>query len=273
MRRKDILIPFKEIFGEFLTENGYVFIKNGFVKYNNGVINMIGIYSRKHIDIVEIDIVFYSENITQIFLDDLTVENEDWFYRLSQIEFHKNFDGIHYVDYWEYELDNPKEPQKTLSKMLETFKENFDTYFNPVDLDDLNKKRQKYNNELFDYAEPTEYELLSDAFTQTSKDDFGIPLNKTIEKYKELFINTLSELKRDYFDFCERIYQENLYDIDYLKHERDSLVENRELISAFLNDDCAYVSQIAESRRKQEKDEIKKNTENNLTLLKKYNLV
>jgi hypothetical protein len=63
MRRKDILIPFKEIFGEFLTENGYVFIKNGFVKYNNGVINMIGIYSRKHIDIVEIDIVFYSENI------------------------------------------------------------------------------------------------------------------------------------------------------------------------------------------------------------------
>lgn len=70
MRRKDIIIPFKEVFSDFLTEKGYFFNKNCFVKYNNGVINLIGIHSSKHMDTVEVDIVFYSEDITQIFLDD-----------------------------------------------------------------------------------------------------------------------------------------------------------------------------------------------------------
>ncbi len=270
MRRKDILVPFREVFGEFLTQRGYIFNRNCFVKYNNSVISFIGVYSRKHVDTVDVDIILYSEDISHVFLDDLTMENEDCGYRLSQIAYIKNNDGVDAPNYWEYELQNQNEPRHTLSKMLDVMKECFDTYFDPVDLDDLNNKRKRFDNELFN-TDPNE--LLWDAFTYTPNNDFGISLNETIEKYQDLFAETLTQLKHLYFVFGERVYHEGFEDIEYLKKECEFFTESRELLEAFVNDDTERVSQIAEARKHEKNAEIKKNTDNNKALLKKYSLL
>ena len=84
LRRKDVLVTFRDIFSNFMLSHGYKFYKNCFVKYCNNVFNRVSIFTQKTIDIVSFDIIHYCSPI-YIELFNIEADNEDGNFSLARI--------------------------------------------------------------------------------------------------------------------------------------------------------------------------------------------
>ena len=259
---------FKEIFGEALIEKGFVFNKNCYIKYSNNVLNTIGVYSQKILDIVEFDIIFEMHPITEPFREDLTIENADND-SLGRIAYAK---GESKDIWWEYTFGNKEEMRLKFKEAFCIFEKYGDLYFNADNIEQLSQKVESYSDLLEENSEEIEFEVLRDIFVGET-DDLTLPNNNISKKYKDMFYSALFSLRFEYFHLCEHLdesYSDQFcLDTDYVKKFITSFREHKELLQAFINNDAEYIKRKAEEQKRIEQ----KTVEHNKRILEKFYLL
>lgn len=256
LRRKDVLITFRDIFSNFMVSHGYKFYKNCFIKYCNNVFNRVSIFTQKTIDLVSFDIIHYCSPI-YIELFNIEADNEDDNFSLARIACADNI--INDIE-WNYEYGNTYDMVSKIQNAFDVYLKYFQN-FDCECIDDYNAKLKKYNQKLRDSSEPEIYISLLDLFTGEMPISSVPQANQN--KLKELIIDARFE---SYY-IIERLNEmSNGYDqsnIEIISDSLSSFNENIQYAKALFCNDKEFLQQ----RQAQEDSERKEIIEKNKKLL------
>lgn len=272
MRRKDIVVCFKEIFGSFLTDNGYRFNKSGFIKFENDVFICVSIYSRKVMGMVEFDIIHECTPIFEPFSDNLTTDNEDGDFSLGRIVFSKGLtDNI----WWKYEYKNSEMMREKIQEAFGFYQNYYDEFFDINSVSEFKIKEEIYSSLL---ESDLSDDKLENIFVGNFEDESLLPQDSLAMKYKDRFFELLFFIRYDYYDLyryleeyfsSHKVSDEFDLDYEYVKKLIDSCNKDKKLINALLLNDEEYVLKIFS----EEENQLQKIIESNKKILKKFGMI
>ncbi len=182
MRRKEVVRCFIKNFSEFLYNNNYHLYKNCFIKYQNGVLNRVSVWTRKTIDTVSLDIIHFCKPIYEDFVS-IEDENENDDFSLAQCAF---ADSILNDIYWSFEYGNIDDMNTIMQTVFTVYKDYF-VQFDSKSIDDYNANSQKYFQKLNSKRETDPAEYISELFSGEASVD-SLPKDRK-NKIVELLVN------------------------------------------------------------------------------------
>lgn len=262
MRRKDVLITFRDIFSNFMVSHGYKFYKNCFIKYSNNVFNRVSIFTQKTIDLVSFDIIHYCSPI-YIELFNIEADNEDDNFSLARIACADNI--INDIE-WNYEYGNTYDMVLKIQNAFDVYLK----YFQKLDCkctDDYNAELKEYNQKLRDSSEPEIYTSLLDLFTGE------MPISSVPQANQNKLQELIIDARFESYYIIERLNEmSNGYDqsdIEIISDSLSSFNENIQYAKALFCNDKEFLQQ----RQAQEDSERKEIIEKNKKLLYEAGLI
>lgn len=258
MRKKDVIKCFKDVFSEFLLNKEYIFYQNCFVKYKNGVLNRVSLFTQKTIDIVTFDIIHECKPIYEDFVS-IKANNERENFSIATLAFTDSIiDDIE----WSYLYNNNEDMTAKIQSAFEIYKNYFD-FVHSDSIDDYKIHYREYNEKLKKPLETDPYELIADIFSgEYSLDSF--PEDKLAE-FKEVLVKSRwqSYYLMQYLN--EMVNGKCEIDIDaelkYISCCLNEFNKDIEYLFALYNGDEKYLRKVNEREESARQEIIKKNRE------------
>jgi hypothetical protein len=175
LRKKEVLTCFKDVFSDFLLENGYTFYENCFICYKNEVLNRVSLFTQKNIDVVTFDIIHNCKPIYENFVS-IRANNERDDFSIGTLAYVDNIlDDVE----WSYLYNDNADMTEKIQSAFEIYK-NYFTNVHSESIDDYKGKFKAYNQKLEDSSEVDPYEFMADVFTGKHSLE-GLPKDKMLE--------------------------------------------------------------------------------------------
>lgn len=271
LRRKEIILTFKNVFGKYLLDKGFVFSKNCYVKYQNGVLRLIGVYSQKNYDNVEFDIILEMNSINEPFLNEMCLINADNYFSVGRIA--KCYDEQE--SFWWYFDNNDTESLK--QKMEEAFRcfvKYEKVYYEPAGVDEMYNMRDAYFKLLEDNSAPIPSKTLEYLVESDVRIEEFIKKGELDTEMISLLRGTVIDLRQELYCISDILFDQvddanDTLNIKNVRNELKRIKKHKKILSAFTYGNYDYINRLLSVQEVLTKSIISENKR----ILKHFNLL